>query len=114
MISHNSLTGSITGTLKTLDGRSFALETCHDHFIFEEFDLTSFEEEELSGEVEEDFVLQVPPPAGTRPVSRAQSSEQRSYSVMFYYTPEFAAATPNIEAGLDTLHFAPCTLSRNG
>ena len=36
------------------------------------------------------------------------------YSVMFYYTPEFAAATPNIEAGLDTLHFAPCTLSRNG
>ena len=48
VISYNEIAGSIIGTLKTVNGHSFALESCHDHFIFEEFNLTSFKEEELS------------------------------------------------------------------
>ena len=101
VISYNENTGGIIGTLKTVDGHSFALEACGGHFIFEEFDLTSFEEEELSDEAEEDFVIDIPP---RRPETRVKSGPnegQRTYSVMFYYTPEFAAATPNIEDFID-------------
>ena len=39
VISYNEETGNIFGTLKTHDGKSFALEKCRSQYIFEEFDL---------------------------------------------------------------------------
>ena len=101
VISYNEVTGSIIGTLKTVDGHSFALESCFDHFIFEEFDLTSFEEEEISAEFEEDYVINLPPPRPETRVTSGSNEGQRTYSVMFYYTPEFAAATANLEDFID-------------
>ena len=46
VISYNKDTGNIFGTLKTIDGKSFALEKCGDGYIFEEFDLHAFPAEE--------------------------------------------------------------------
>ena len=42
VISYNEETGNIFGTLKTHDGKSFALEKCRSQYIFEEFDLHAF------------------------------------------------------------------------
>ena len=97
VISYNELTGSITGTLHTADGHAFALEKCGRSYIFEEFDVASFpaEEEEDDSEYAETAAS---PGANTTAASR---QGQRTYSVMFYYTAEFAAATPNIEDFFD-------------
>ena len=97
VISYNELTGSITGTLHTADGHAFALEQCGRSYIFEEFDVASFpaEEEEDDSDYAETAAS---PGANTTAASR---QGQRTYSVMFYYTAEFAAATPNIEDFFD-------------
>ena len=97
MISLNPHTGAVSGSLHTEDGRSFALEKCGSSYIFEEFDLTSLPPEEdfvdsTAAEVETDSY---PSPTETK--------APRSYSVMVYYTPEFAAATTDIADWLDLL-----------
>ena len=46
VISINEETGNIFGTLKTHDGKSFALEKCGKEYIFEEFNLQRFPTEE--------------------------------------------------------------------
>ena len=48
IISYNEENGSITGltgTLHTADGHAFALEKCGNSYIFEEFDIDSFPED---------------------------------------------------------------------
>ena len=46
VISYDPNTGAIFGSLKTEDGRSFALEKCGNSYIFEEFDMHSFGNDE--------------------------------------------------------------------
>ena len=97
VISYNARTGSITGTLHTADGHAFALERCGGSYIFEEFDVASFPEEE-EGDDSDYVEAAASHGANTTAASR---QGQRTYSVMFYYTAEFAAATPNIEDYFD-------------
>ena len=102
VISYNAETGSITGTLHTADGHAFALEKCGNSYIFEEFDVASFPEDNAT-------VVYGPPDdnSGEVPVSTNKAGQDfskpgmKTYSIMFYYTPEFAAATPNIADYLD-------------
>ena len=93
IISRNNQTGSIIGTLKTHDGRSFALEKCNDSYIFQQFNVASFPTDEVIDEGDFDPTLNVAPD----PIS----GSGYTYSIMFYYTAEFAAATPNIEDFID-------------
>jgi len=53
VISFNEETGNVFGTLKTHDGRSFALEKCGNNYIFEEFDLHTFAANDLPKEAEQ-------------------------------------------------------------
>ena len=53
VISYNEETGNVFGTLKTHDGKSFALEKCGNNYIFEEFDLNTFAANDLPKEAEE-------------------------------------------------------------
>merc|ERR1719460_3158498 len=62
VISYNNKTNSIIGTLKTFDGRSFALEKCRDKYIFEEFDVPSFpSDDEFETDYFEVESLRTPP-----------------------------------------------------
>ena len=105
IISYNEENGSITGltgTLHTADGHAFALEKCGNSYIFEEFDVASFPEDNAT-------VVYGPPDdnSGEVPVTTNKAGQDfsrlgmKTYSIMFYYTPEFAAATPNIADYLD-------------
>ena len=98
VISYNKETGNIFGSLKTNDGKSFALEKCGNGYIFEEFDLHAFpaeEGEELEEPISTDNVRSMSPKIIT------DRNEIVTYSVMVYYTPEFAAVTPNIRDFVD-------------
>ena len=96
IISFNNRTGSIIGTLKTRDGRSFALEKCNKGHIFQEFNVTSFPTDEVIEESE--FIEADVIPDRLRSRSTKNSY---SYSMMFYYTEKFANVTPNIAEFID-------------
>ena len=98
IINYNKKTGNIIGTLKTHDGKAFALEKCGNNYIFEEFDVQSFpseKENEHEGLMTEE---------NTRIIDTNMTMDRNeiaTYSIMVYYTPEFAATTPNIEDFVD-------------
>ena len=97
IIDYHPDTGALFGSINMHDGRSFAIEKCSQIHIWKEFDVASFEQNK---------------PA-ERPTTYSNSSkamnprriEDRSiisnYSVMIYYTPEFAAVTADIEGWVD-------------
>ena len=109
VISYDPNTGAIFGSLKTEDGRSFALEKCGNSYIFEEFDMHSFgndesmDEDDNDGEdsiaydFNEDDHAEVPRPNTT------MRQGKKTFSMMFYYTPEFASVTPDIAGWIDLL-----------
>ena len=99
MISYNNKTNSIIGTLKTCDGRSFALEKCRDRYIFEEFDVPSFPSDDESGSdhFEVEGLREIHPKVNVS----SPPDKQRTYSIMIYYTPEFLEVTPNIDDFID-------------
>ena len=95
VITFNKNTGNMFGSFKTSSGRSFAIEKCSSGHMWQEFNVNSFEEDS-------DDELGVKE-ATRRKVSTLNRSgaikdttTQATYSVMFYYTPEFEAATPDI------------------
>ena len=91
VISHNAETGAILGTLHTHTGRAFALEECGGGYIFQEFDVASFTPDEdmvREGAREDDKGLVT---------ATTETEGPWSYSVMLYYTPEFAANFTTVE-----------------
>merc|ERR1711899_41388 len=101
IISYNPKTGSITGTLHTEDGRGFALEKCGDSYIFEEFDEDNFPGDEV--EDEDDADDRVFDDNININATENMRQGQKTYSIMFYYTPEFAAVTPTSRTTLTRL-----------
>ena len=86
VISYNAQTGAIIGTLHTHTGRAFALEECGGGYIFREFDVASFP-------TEEDMVRDGASEDNNGLVTATTKTEGPwSYSLMLYYTPEFAAS----------------------
>jgi len=96
ILSFHKETGNMFGSLTTHDGRSFAIEKCHHGHVWKEFDVSSFKEDislDLNG-------------ASTRTISDSSAAMSDNdtmvtYSVMFYYTPEVAEATADIEGFID-------------
>ena len=99
IISYNNQTGNLIGTLKTHDGRSFALEKCKKSYIFQQFNVTSFPNDEV---IDEGDFMKADVMPDSLPKSRSIKGSY-TYSIMFYYTAEFAAATPNIEDFIDQM-----------
>jgi len=98
IINYNKKTGNIIGTLKTHDGKAFALEKCGNNYIFEEFDVEAFPterkgHEELLSRFSRDSIVDTN--------MTMDRNEIATYSVMFYVTPEVAATTPNIADFVD-------------
>ena len=101
ILSYNKDTGNIFGSLTTHDGRSFSIEKCHQGHVWKEFDVSKFKEES------EVFDLNIEGETGEEISNRETSTDisDRStvvtYSVMFYYTPEFQAVTADIDGYID-------------
>ena len=95
LIHYNPVTGGMQGTVMTYEGKSYVIENCGDQVhVFKEIDIShmvdddGYEEEEMRG-------------IFNRAASVAQATEDTTtvvtYSVQFYYTKAFAAATSDIE-----------------
>ena len=94
ILSFNKETGNMFGSLTTHEGRSFAIEKCHHGHVWKEFNVSSFGEDTLIDEGENRNIFE----------ARKIPTDMETivtYSVMFYYTPEFAAATADIEGYID-------------
>ena len=91
----NPRTGNMFGTMKSRD-RAFSLEHCEAGYVWVEYDILAIqEEEEDMGEDGED--------AGQMAASSAKTDNTAmvEFSVMIYYTPQFAAITPDIPGFVD-------------
>jgi len=95
LITLNPTTQNMFGSLKTISGRSFALEKCKNSHMWIEYNVTSFKPE----------ILEHSRTAmGDRKVMDLSSNDNTTeavYSIMFYYTPEFAQITPDITGFID-------------
>ena len=108
VITYNEATGSLFGSVKTVAGKSFAIEKCHGGHVWKEFDVSTFAK---SGK---DDVLEPKLPNGLE-VSQSQKSKNIAYdnttvvdySVMVYYTPQFAAITADIPGYVDQVILYP-------
>ena len=89
-------TGALFGSINTHDGKSYAIEKCSNIHIWKEFDVDSFEQNKPEDR---------PTYSNSSRAMNPRRIEDRSaisyYSVMIYYTPEFAAVTADIEAWVD-------------
>jgi len=90
-------TGNMFGSLKTHDEKSYSIEKGRRGYVWKDFDTRSFKPE-------------IPERSSApKDVSKQKLVQQGvndtttvvTYSVMIYYTPEFAAATPDIEGWVD-------------
>ena len=90
VISYNKKNGNIFGSLKTHDGRSYAIERCNEGHVWKEFDVSSFGPDEAT---------RMPAPNPTKDgqdTSAQDKTTMVTYSVYFYYTPEVSASTADI------------------
>ena len=103
MVSYNPNTGSMFAHASTNKGESFVLEGCGaEGHVWKQIDVESlgddegvdFEEESENDGVNREMHLMR---QGT------DNSTVATYSVKFYYTPQFKAVTPNIEAFVDAV-----------
>ena len=94
LISYNKDTGNMFGTFTTHDGRSFAIEKCHDGHVWKEFNVSKFGEDAT-----------IDP--GVNVTFSIEKEENRqsiaTYSVMFYYTPQFKAVTADVDGFIDQI-----------
>ena len=97
IISYNKNTGNIIGTLKTHDGKAFALEKCGNNYIFEEFAVQSFPAERQ--EYEESWTESSTSMIDTN--MTMDRNEIATYSLMFYVTPKATAIITNIADFVD-------------
>ena len=96
ILSINQDNTGVFGSLKFIDGRSLAIEHCGDGHVLKEYDVSRFKEDTLiadtdyvvdDDEVSNDFFV--------------DNTTLVTYSVMFYYTPEFASVTTDIVGYID-------------
>ena len=97
IITFNSKTGNMCGSLITHDHKSYAIEKCRNGYVWEVFDTESFEPD-LAIEIDADQIL-----SRQKYVDQAvrDDTSHVTYSIMVYYTPDFASVTPDIEVFVD-------------
>ena len=96
VISYNENSGNMFGTLKTHDGRSFAIERCNQGHVWKEFDVSTFGPDEAES-------MPAPDPRAAPETSAPDNTTMVTYSVYFYYTPEVAASTADIPGFIDQI-----------
>ena len=97
IITYNSKTGNMFGTIKTHDHKSYAIEAGHTGHVFKDFDTESFE-------LELPIKIDAPKILGKKKfVDHGQRDDTThvTYSVMIYYTADFAAVTADIPGFVD-------------
>ena len=103
IITFNPKTGGMHGHAMMSDGRSFTLEYCGKQgHVWKEIDVANLEESK-GVDLENEFNKVNARAARDIHIVQGQIDKftMVTYSVKFYYTPEFAAATPDIEGFLD-------------
>ena len=103
VITRSNRTGNVFGTFKTHGGQSYGIEQCQKSQVLKEFDMEKFYLEETvhhqqssnSNVVLRSFHDDNVSQAGVDNITRV------SYSVMFYYTPDFAEITADIAGYVD-------------
>jgi len=94
VLTYNPHTGGVFGHWTTGEGRSFVLENCgNDGHVFKEYDVESFGVDETVPDVESNVTSTAHKPRQAKGIV--------TYTVKVYYTPEFKAATPDIEGFVD-------------
>ena len=89
----NEKTGNMFGSLKTREGRSFALEKCLHSHVWIEFDVAMFEsmqEPDYHDSSDKNKFIQSSTP-------NQATASTATISLIVYYTPEFRDATADIE-----------------
>ena len=97
MITYSQNTGNIFGSFKTNGGKSFSLEKCQNGYVWKEYEVGTFGE---------DVVQQIPSSEDLSKLKSVDAGARDSttvvtYSVQFYYTPQFAAITSDIPGYID-------------
>ena len=97
IITINPRTGNMFGSLKTRDDKSYSIEKAQNGYVWKDFDTRSFMRElPVMTNERKDLSKMSLVEAGARDTSTVVT-----YSVMIYYTPDFAAVTPDIEGWVD-------------
>ena len=95
VISYNPRTKNIFGNFKTQDGKSYSIEKCQNSHVLKEYDVSSFKP---------DRAITIDKPSLNH--IHAKSDDNTTvvtYTVMFYYTKDFAAVTADIPGFIDQL-----------
>ena len=101
IITYNIKTGNVFGSFKTSTGKSYAIEKCGSIYIWTEFEIASFkadsavETDQTSDRFSRSQVKEL------RAKATADNVTAATYSVMFYYTPQFEAITSDIPGYID-------------
>jgi len=82
---------SVFGSIKTHDGGSFAIEQCHNNHILKVFNVKLFPDEECFP-IESKSMIE-----DSKTKSVADNKTIVTYSVMIYYTLQFASVTADVE-----------------
>jgi len=96
ILSINQDNTGVFGSLKFIDGRSLAIEHCGDGHVLKEYDVSRFKEDTLIADT--DYVVDDDEASNDFFVD---NTTLVTYSVMFYYTPEFASVTTDIVGYID-------------
>ena len=101
IVTYNPTTGNVFGTFKTSTGKSFAIEKCGGGYTWIEFDVVSFKPDTaIRSRARSRGVFDFKADQ-LQAKSAADNVTASTYSVMFYYTPEFAAITSDIPGFID-------------
>ena len=95
--SYNEETKSTFGSLKTWDGRSYAIEKCQYGHVWKEFNVSSFIDD-VQVEKEESIITEEEEPPM---VHHFLNFWTVTIDVMVYYTPDFAEHTPDVDDFID-------------
>ena len=104
ILSYNKDTGNMFGSLTTHDGRSFAIEKCHHGHVWKEYDVKKFKDDSVA--LDMNITSNLEKTMFSREIDEWRKYNKKTvvtFSVMFYYTPEFAVVTPDIEGYIDQL-----------
>ena len=94
--------GAVFGSFKTHQGKSFGIEKCQTKQVLKEFDLERFDEEEVvNSENWSNNIIPDSAPSDRRRLGILDNSTLVEYTVMFYYTPDFAKITADIAGYVD-------------
>ena len=97
MFSYNKVKKHLFGNINTKDGREYEIESCHNGHVLKEIDVKNLGSE--SPKMPSLDMAQSPLEVD----ATADTTTIVTFSVMFYYTPEFEAETADIEGFVDQI-----------